>query len=82
MFDFFSPWSTWAGPKAVVLLEVPSKLWSAEDGFYSLQFIFFVPERTPILFFYLRSLLPQNPVFVTQMAKICNKVTVFFQLHR
>jgi hypothetical protein len=39
---------------------------------------FVVPERTPILFFYLQSFLPKNPVFVTQIAKICNKVTIIF----
>jgi hypothetical protein len=64
------------------LLEVPGKLWSAEDGFYSLRTIFVIPEHTPILFFYLRSFFPKNPVFVTQIAKICNKVTIFSQLHR
>ena len=31
--------------KAVVLLEVPGKLWSAEDGFYSLR-MFFCRSRT------------------------------------
>jgi hypothetical protein len=39
---------------------------------------FVVSECTPILFFYLWSFLPKNPVFVTQIAKICDKVTIFF----
>ena len=44
---------------------------------FTANVIFVVPERTPILFFYLRSFLPKKPVFVTQIAKICNKVTIF-----
>jgi len=45
---------------------------------FTANVIFVVPERTPILFFYLRSFLPFYPVFVTQIAKICNKVTIIF----